>query len=68
MQEYKCFTNKGWWRFEAPNDEQAMRLALFYCWRDDEDFRYIEYNRLGEHYVLRINKIDLNNKDSFTLF
>lgn len=37
MYEYKCFTRQGSWRFYADSDTDALRLALFYCWRDGED-------------------------------
>ena len=57
--EYKCYTNKGSWKLTAQTDIHAMRLALYYCWRDGEDFDRIEYVRRGEHYVLRISYIDL---------
>lgn len=39
MKEYICYTKQGHWTFYADNDIEAMRLALFYCWRDNEDSR-----------------------------
>ena len=65
--EYKCYTNKGSFKFYASDDHEAMRKALYLSWRDGEDFKHIEYNRCGEHYILRIAVLDLNNKESFTL-
>ena len=38
MYEYVCYTKQGNWRFYADSDIDAMRLSLFYCWRDNEDF------------------------------
>ena len=67
--EYKCYTNKGSWKFTTTDESarEAMRLALYYCWRDGEVFDRIEYNRRGEHYVLRINYIDLKKGECFTI-
>ena len=42
MKQYTCYTGRGKWNFEAYNDKDALRLALFYCWRDDEDFIKVE--------------------------
>ena len=67
MYEYICFTDKGKWNFQAYNDKDALRLALFYCWRDDEEFDRIEFRKGGENYTLRIFHIDNNNHYSFTL-
>ncbi len=49
MYEYTCCTRQGKWNFQACNDNDAMRLALFYCWRDDEDFDRIEFRKGGEN-------------------
>lgn len=67
QREYTCYTRQGKWNFQACNDNDAMRLALFYCWRDDEDFDRIEFRKGGENYTLRICHIDNNTHDSFTL-
>ncbi len=57
MYEYYCTTKQGKWKFFADDDIDAMRLALYYCWRDGEDFIKIEC-----HYrTLRICMIDKNN-------
>lgn len=56
MYEYYCTTKQGRWKFYADNDIVAVRLALFYCWRDGEDFIKVEYaNR-----TIRICEIDKN--------
>ena len=65
--EYKCYTNQGEWRFQAENDREAMRLALFFCWRDDENFDRLEFNRGGQHYILRISVLDLNSHECWTI-
>ena len=44
MYEYVCYTKQGNWRFYADSDIDAMRLSLFYCWRDNEDFIKVECN------------------------
>ena len=61
MYEYKCFTRQGSWRFYADSDTDALRLALFYCWRDGEDFIKVESATLGKSYTLRLCKIDKTN-------
>ena len=38
QRKYTCTTKQGRWDFFADNDIDAVRLALFYCWRDGEDF------------------------------
>lgn len=38
-----------------------MRLALFFCWRDGEDFIKIEYGGFAKHRTLRICLIDDKN-------
>lgn len=61
MFEYKCFTRQGSWRFYADSDTDALRLALFYCWRDGEDFIKVQNNFGGQSYTLRLCKIDKTN-------
>ena len=41
MKTYKAFTDRGYWLYEAQDDIDAMRLALYYCYRDGEHFRYL---------------------------
>ena len=43
MYEYICFTKQGKWKFYADSDTDAMRLALYYCWRDGEDFIKVRF-------------------------
>ena len=59
MNEYKCFTSEGCWTFTASNDIDAMRQALYYCWRDGEGFHYVE--RVGKGYTLSITFMDKNH-------
>lgn len=61
MFEYICYTNKGQWRFYADSDHDALRCALFYCWRDGEDFIKVVSNYGGQPYTLRLCKIDKTN-------
>lgn len=61
MNEYYCHTKQGKWKFFADDDIDAMRLALFYCWRDDEDFLKIESGIFSKKKTLRICMIDDNN-------
>ena len=61
MKEYICYTKQGHWTFYADNDIDAMRLALFYCWRDNEDFDRVELGKYSHTYTLRICQIDKNN-------
>ena len=42
MQEYICHTNRGKWKFYAEDDIDAMRVALYYCYLDGEEFIKIE--------------------------
>ena len=61
MYEYVCYTKQGHWRFYADDDIDALRLALFYSWRDNEDFIKVESATLGKPYTLRLCKIDKTN-------
>lgn len=58
MKEYICYTKQSHWTFYADNDIDAMRLALFYCWRDGEDFVSI---KSPNNHTLRICLIDNHN-------
>lgn len=51
---YKAFTDRGYWLYEAQDDIDAMRLALYYCYRDGEQFRYLVRYGSGGEYVVRI--------------
>lgn len=61
MLEYICYTKQGSWRFYAQDDVESIRLALFYCWRDGEDFIKVVSNFGGQPYTLRLCKIDKTN-------
>jgi len=61
MYEYICYTKQGKWKFYADNDIDSLRLALFYCWRDGEDFIKVESNFGGKPYTLRLCMIDKTN-------
>lgn len=58
MDNYKVFTDKGKWTIEANDDFDAMRKALFFCWRDGENFRRMESVKF--HYTLHISIIHNN--------
>ena len=51
----------------ADTDIDAMRQALYFCWRDDEDFIRLEFRKGAENYTLSIFHIDNNSHDCFTL-
>lgn len=61
MHEYIGYTKQGQWRFYADSDLDALRLALFYSWRDGEDFIKVESASLSQRYTLRLCKIDKTN-------
>ena len=61
MYEYVCYTKQGNWRYCADSDLDAVRLALYYSWRDNEDFIKVESATLGKPYTLRLCKIDKTN-------
>ena len=63
--QYTCHTDRGKWNFEAYNDKDALRLALFYCWRDDEDFIKVEGYKGFIPYTLCLCKIDKSNLPTF---
>lgn len=67
QRKYTCTTKQGRWDFFADNDTDAMRLALFYTWRDGEDFIKVEFRKGCENYTLSIFHIDNNNHECFTL-
>ena len=67
QREYTCITTTGKWNFYADNDFEALRLSLFYCWRDGDNFVRVERRQGAEHYTLRISHIDHNTQETFTL-
>lgn len=58
MDNYKVITDKGKWTIEANDDFDAMRKALYFCWRDGENFRHMESVKF--HYTLQISIIENN--------
>ena len=67
MYEYICYTKQGKWKFYADSDTDAMRSALYYCWRDGDTFVRVEYRHGAENYTLRISHLDHNTHETFTL-
>lgn len=63
--EYKVFTDKGWWRIDGDTDDikDALRKALWFCWRDGEEFKYM--TSLSGKMVIRIAVI--SGDDFYTL-
>ena len=67
MNEYKVYTQTGWWRIDASDDVEAMRKALWFCWRDNEEFVKIVRDNLSSPYTLRIAVIDNKTFESYTI-
>ena len=65
MKLYTCYTDRGKWDFEAYNDKDAIRLALYYCWQSGEDFIKIEGRKGFVPYTLCLCKIDKSNIPTF---
>ena len=61
QREYTCITKQGKWKFYADSDTDAMRSALYYCWRDGDTFVRVEYRHGAESYTLRISHLDHNS-------
>lgn len=40
--KFKVFTDKGSWLIEAASVEDGFRKALWFCWRDGEEFHHME--------------------------
>lgn len=59
QKKYSCYTDQGSWYFYADNDVDAMRVALWLCWRDGEQFDSIKPHD-GPSRVLRITCIHSN--------
>lgn len=38
MALYTCYTDCYKWDFEANNDKDAIRLAIYCCWQCGEEF------------------------------
>ena len=58
MYDYICYTKQGHWTFYADSDIDAMRLALYYCWRYGEDFISVKCGNFPNEVTLRICRID----------
>ena len=67
MNEYKVYTKTSWWRIDASDDVEAMRKALWFCWRDNEEFVNIVRDNLSSPYTLRIAVIDNKTFESYTI-
>ena len=66
MEEYILHTNRGKFKIQAKDDTDALRLGLYYAWRDEESFLSLERNAKGEHYTIKIAIIDHNTNNSWT--
>ena len=61
MNEYKVYTKTGWWRIDASDDVEAMRKALWFCWRDNEEFvKIVRDNLSSAHIVFGLNTTEVN--------
>lgn len=67
MNEYKVYTKSGYWRIDAYDDADAMRKALWFCWRDNEEFVKIVREKSSNPYTLRIAVIDNKTFESYTI-
>ncbi len=59
--KYTVYTTTASWHIYAYSDQDAMRRALWFCWRDGEEFVKIERYDCGKTITLRICRIDGNN-------
>lgn len=46
MLKFKVFTDRGSWLIEAESVNDGFRKALWFCWRDGEDFHHMESDSL----------------------
>lgn len=67
MNEYQVYTKSNWWRIEADDDVEALRKALWFCYRDDEEFVKIVRENYHSPYTLRIAVIDNKTFESYTI-
>lgn len=67
MDEYTCYTRQGKWNFHASDPKDALRCALYFCWRDGEDFERVEYRKGSQDFTLQLLLIDNRTHDTFTL-
>lgn len=61
QKEYKVFTEQGNFNILAYDDSDAMRIALWLCWRDGNDFLKIESASFSNRYTLGIYMVDKHN-------
>lgn len=47
MLKFKVFTDKGHWMIEADTVTDAFRKALWFAWRDGEEFLYMESDSIA---------------------
>ncbi|MBQ2980094.1 MAG: hypothetical protein IJE18_08315 [Bacteroidaceae bacterium] len=67
MNEYKVYTKSCYWIIYADDDVEAMRKALWFCWRDEEEFVKIVRENYHSPYTLRIAVIDNKTFESYTI-
>lgn len=60
MNNYKVFTEKGTWTIDATDDLDALRIALWLCWRDGERFKTMQYIGGARRYTVAVAVIDNN--------
>lgn len=67
MDEYILHTNKGKFKINADSPEDAVRLGLYYSWRDGEYFERIEFRKGGDWFTYRIVAFNHNTHECFTM-
>ena len=67
MNEYKVYTKSCYWLIYADDDVDAVRKALWFCWRDNEEFVNIVRENYSNPYTLRIAVIDNKTFESYTI-
>jgi hypothetical protein len=67
MNEYKVYTKSCYWLIYADDDVDAVRKALWFCWRDNEEFVKIVRENYSNPYTLRIAVIDNKTFESYTI-
>jgi hypothetical protein len=55
------FTTTSQWSIFAFKPKDAIRKALWFCWRDEEEFVKLQTIVNGKTYTYRICEIDPNN-------
>ena len=67
MNEYKVYTKSCYWLIYADDDVDAVRKALWFCWRDNEELVKIVRENYSNPYTLRIAVIDNKTFESYTI-